>query len=820
MLMFGRSSLVVLAVCLLAASRSRAFLQTPMRRTDCFLNQRLMAEKSRRRRREKPGASSAPSTSELLEELDRRNIRYAPTATRKELEQLLQSENSARFFPKTPESQRKFDNGGGGGVGDVAMMVRELMTKGVRLPPHASRADLQRLLDEQRQLSSETKEESEKSSSKSRKYKHKAIPRLLKELDELGIPYPEDASPATLERLLRTYEDDEKPFGKPPPISPRRRRLENPLSVTVAPFEAAGDSDSRRISTAELLIELNRRGIRFSPTATRGDLEALLQQEKRSTGATRSESKEQRIHRVNPFVVDPGMEEVGTKALGQEFVDDDNDGIPHTRNSRSSGKNRRTRTKRKMESNRSVWSKLYGTSKKTVKHGVFRTIPSYISKTSDGATTRLSQAAERAARKARQVTRSAGNFFAEDENGIRDVDYQYVSKDIPIDVAAVPIAEERRPRAPRKRRESPEVTLPSKRAASTTYPYNSNEQSTLKERRRRRRAPSPSMSRSPPGSRTRRSRKGARDPASGIPKSALATQSNLFRLPPAKDDSSSSGSTEENVKGGNSKSRRIYSPYDEMDLPSQVYRDSIDRFADFLVSTTDKILWGPLDDDDSGDASASKSKKKKHPKGRTSGVRPDGDRISWRDRAEERFDSMLGIHENGEYYNRWGREEEEEELEEHGTDALSYARGQSPKKKTRGRRKGKVYDKPFWDVESTISSLFGRTPPPGYGGIGLGKVGNILPILKAVTKSLVVLGSNACEWATVRGSLPQPVVVVGIFSCTLSARPGRRLLALAVSLFAFRIFGELIHEGLYGDLDWEDDDEEGYEEDASDDNAG
>ena len=177
---------------------------------------------------------------------------------------------------------------------------------------------------------------------------------------------------------------------------------------------------------------------------------------------------------------------------------------------------------------------------------------------------------------------------------------------------------------------------------------------------------------------------------------------------------------------------------------------------------------------------------------------------------------MLGIHENGEYYNRWARKEDQEELEESGTDALSYARGQSPKKKTRLRKKGKVFDKPFWEVEDAISSLFGRSPPPGYSGLGLRKVGNVLPILKTVAKSIILLAGNACEWATVRGSLPQPVVVVGITSCALSARPGKRLLALAISLFAFRIFGELIHEGLYGDLDWEEDDDE---EESNDDNA-
>ena len=567
-------------------------------------------------------------------------------------------------------------------------------------------------------------------------------------------------------------------------------------------------------STAELLIELNRRGIRFPPTATRGDLEALLSNQRRSSRYT---SRPQQTRVKEDPVVDSDMAfdadgrgaEVPLEAQSKDFNIEQ-------KSESSTNSHRKPRTKRKMESKRSLWSKLYGTSKKTVKQGVFQTIPDYIAKTSDAATARLSQAAEKAARKARQATRSARDFLAEDEDDIRDVDFQYVKKDILIDVSAEPVVEVRRPRpepyAPKKQRQYTDAASSYEsyeREASTTPSYYPGEQSTVKAQQRRRRTSStPSMSRSSPGSRTPRSREEGDDSTPVDPPSTFASHSNLFRLPPAKssnDPTQEKSSPRAKSKSRKSGSRRIYSPYDELDLPSQVYRDSIDRFAEFFANTTDSILWGGFDSDVESDAvgaSQPKTPKKKRAKVRSTSVRSEGGGKSWKDRVEERFDSMLGIHEEGEYYNRWASKDEEDELQEEGTDSLSLARGRA-RKRNRPRRKSRVYDKPFWDVENAVSSLFGKAPPAGYSGVGFG---NLLPIIKTLAKSLVLLCSNACEWATVRGSLPQPVVVVGVTSCVVSARPGKRLLAMGVALLAFRIFGELIHEGLYGDEDWEDND--------------
>jgi len=250
----------------------------------------------------------------------------------------------------------------------------------------------------------------------------------------------------------------------------------------------------------------------------------------------------------------------------------------------------------------------------------------------------------------------------------------------------------------------------------------------------------------------------------------------------------------------------VYSPYEEEGLPSQVYRDAIDRFGDIVGNVTENILWGRIDNeyDEPDVAIPDPSAPEPKRKGRTSARnKNDSSRdrtTSWKDRLEERLDSMLGVHEGGEYYNRWAGQEDIEKESEGGNDAFSVAQGRAPKRKRHGKKKRK-YDRPFWEQENLIGALFGKVAPPGldlFGGVGL------LPFFKTLIKSSVLLATNACEWASVRGSLPQPVVVVGVTSLVLSARPGKRLLAMAVSLIAFRIFGELIHEGLYADEDWED----------------
>jgi len=730
----------------------------------------------------------ALSTNELLEELNRQDIRYPPTASRQALEALLAETQS---IPKASGEISPMD---------LTAVVKELMALGVRLPPNASRQELERLLRETRKNPVKYTADSSGTSTSSRR-RQRMMARLLNELDDLGIPYPPEASPATLQRLLQTYNYNEVATDPTPIPTNSKERKPRPHKTNVGTSNRDKVARNSNRTTAELLIELNSRGIKFPPTATRQDLEHLLLQYKNSSPHADSKIQEEKREQVSfdtskMAVLEDEIVHKTQKRVSGKSAKETGDNFDH----RKIYTGRPHRPKRKMESNRSLFSKLYGASKKTVKYGVYQTV--------GGATSGLSRVAELAARQAKYVKRTAGDFFAEDENGVRNVAYEYVSKDVLIDVPAESvIIEETRP--PRKQQYT-EATVSEEKRSPRTRPFtNSDEQSKRRspQRRKKKTPASPSMFRSSQVSSLITPKLQA--PAQGE-KLKLATQSSLFRLPPAisRINSAQKGSAPRSKKK-RSDSRRIYSPYDVDDLPSSVYRDSIDRLGEFIAKTTDTILWGSEDeekqDDETVRTSRSRSKRQNQTKSTTSGKKYHKRR--WRDSLEEWLDSMLGIHENGKYYNRWAKDEDEEASLEEGADALAYASGRAPSqsRKRRAERRTKKYDKPFWELESTLASLFGKSPPRGYNKVARS---NLLPVIKIVIKSFVTFCGSACEWATVRGSLPQPVVVVGVTSCVVSVRPGRRVLAMVVSLLAFRLFGELIHEGLYGDEDWDEHDEE------------
>lgn len=82
----------------------------------------------------------------------------------------------------------------------------------------------------------------------------------------------------------------------------------------------------------------------------------------------------------------------------------------------------------------------------------------------------------------------------------------------------------------------------------------------------------------------------------------------------------------------------------------------------------------------------------------------------------------------------------------------------------------------------------------------------VTTFFNSALKSILLVSTYVCRWASVRGAIPQPIVVIGAASAFLSARPRFRLRALLIALVAFRSVGELIHGYAYGDADgWEDD---------------
>lgn len=87
----------------------------------------------------------------------------------------------------------------------------------------------------------------------------------------------------------------------------------------------------------------------------------------------------------------------------------------------------------------------------------------------------------------------------------------------------------------------------------------------------------------------------------------------------------------------------------------------------------------------------------------------------------------------------------------------------------------------------------------------------VTTFFNSVLQSILLVSTYVCRWASVRGTVPQPIVVIGVISSFLSARPGYRFRTVLVALLACRTAGELLHGYAYGNEDWgeegDDDDE-------------
>ena len=178
---------------------------------------------------------------------------------------------------------------------------------------------------------------------------------------------------------------------------------------------------------------------------------------------------------------------------------------------------------------------------------------------------------------------------------------------------------------------------------------------------------------------------------------------------------------------------------------------------------------------------------------------------------EERMDAMLGIHENGKYYNSWMARDRAKARKAQGTDAFSYARG---------RARSQVYDKPLWEEEGTLwTLLFGKASPGKklqFRDAIDGEPGQLLGVMKILLRTGLVGAGYACRWASVRGSIPQPFVVMAVSTAALSVRR-HRFRAVLLSLLVLRTMGELVHSYVLGDEGWEyqDDVDEGDEQDEN-----
>jgi hypothetical protein len=133
-----------------------------------------------------------------------------------------------------------------------------------------------------------------------------------------------------------------------------------------------------------------------------------------------------------------------------------------------------------------------------------------------------------------------------------------------------------------------------------------------------------------------------------------------------------------------------------------------------------------------------------------------------------------------------------------------------------GRRR--KYDKPIWEEEGNlISLLFGRSSSGGsllFERLLDHNSGSLLNFFESVLRSFLLVASYLSRWATVRGAIPQPLVVFGLISAGICARPRRRLRTIAITLLGLRTAGELVHGYVFGEQGWED--EEDYEDEEVD----
>jgi hypothetical protein len=229
-------------------------------------------------------------------------------------------------------------------------------------------------------------------------------------------------------------------------------------------------------------------------------------------------------------------------------------------------------------------------------------------------------------------------------------------------------------------------------------------------------------------------------------------------------------------------------------------------------------MWGKFDTDrnniQSDKTATQRTPSQKPDRSKTTQTSKQKQYRHWKDRLEERLDSMLGIHENGAFYNKWTQRYAQEKQEEEGTDAFAVARGRQRKKNHRE----KFDAKPFWEEDGSLMSLLF-----GVGHKNNGKdifsdhrldleSGSVLTLLRVVFRFSVMVASYLCRWASTGGAIPQPVVVVGVAAVGIVTRPRRRLAMMAITLLLMRVAGEAVHG--YEQKGWEDFDPE-YNEDES-----
>jgi len=244
----------------------------------------------------------------------------------------------------------------------------------------------------------------------------------------------------------------------------------------------------------------------------------------------------------------------------------------------------------------------------------------------------------------------------------------------------------------------------------------------------------------------------------------------------------------------------------------------LDLVGDSIADIAEHFMWG--DEDEGGSSGNPNQQPASEGRDQSSSQRrprsaDSGNSGYWKDRLEERFDKMLGIYKHGgaRRYDRWQQEGPTEQQRASNRDAASQGRQRGIYQSRRG------YDKPPWEEQGNIlSTLFGKTVTPDSKALDTflnRDSSSMLHVMRATGRTSLSLSGYLCRWASVRGALPQSVVVVGVAAAALSGR--RPLRAAALALLLFRTFGEVVHGYVYGDNGWigSDDDDSMYDDEYS-----
>jgi hypothetical protein len=414
-------------------------------------------------------------------------------------------------------------------------------------------------------------------------------------------------------------------------------------------------------------------------------------------------------------------------------------------------------------------------------------------------------------RKARRLKRHVSDVWAlDDETGVRDVRYEYVRREtIPPPMSPVEVVPV----------EHMDVIVsdPSDSLTDQTQTFSSFDKS-----KRRRRRSSAEIYVGEDGDYFPSSRNW-NDEGSNV-----LRNDNILMLPPGSvydeipDDVASRirRNRIRRPKGfQTSTDKKVYNPYGS---PIENEKDVVDRISEFLAVTADRVMWGMFDEandiETSSESPNFSSHYDNHDKPREQErsqrqVRPKRKPPRhWKDRMEERLDSLLGLHQDSDFYRSWTERFEREKKKR--TQNETSVSTQSPRRK---RQTHASHSKPIWEeTGSVFSLLFGRSEIGKSrrfdDGLGF-ETGSMLSVFRVILRSFLTVASYLCRWASTQGALPQPVVVFGVSSAVLCARPHRRLMVAGIALLMLRTVGEVLHGYVHGTDGWEND------FDSEDDNA-